>query len=134
MKQGKVIVQEKWVVGYWELIPMESGAGLSAPQDTATVRVSEERQAAKKQRNCWWTEANCPRLKRALMNSRYPSLRGKCDEAYLGLGLDIVTKQKILNVLQRIGRKPITYENAFPMKKRQLLSERQVNYVEDIIF
>ena len=55
MKRGKVVVRAKLVVGYWELIPMESGAELLAPQDTATVRVAEERQAAKKQRNYWWT-------------------------------------------------------------------------------
>ena len=58
MKQGKVIVQEKLVVGYWDLIPMESGTELLAPKDTATVRVAEERRAAKKHRNHWWTEAN----------------------------------------------------------------------------
>ena len=67
------------------------------------------------------------------MNSRYPYLRGQCDEDCLELGLDPVPKQTVLNVLQRIGRKPITYENSFPMKKRALLSENLVKYVEDII-
>ena len=100
---------------------MESGAELSAPQDTATVRVAEERQAAKKQSNHWWTDANWPRLKEDLVNNRYPSLRGQCDEACLELGLDPVPKQTVFNVLQRIGRKPITYENVFPDKKRALL-------------
>ena len=133
MKIVKVIVQAKLVVGYWELIPMESGAEFSAPQDTATVRVAEERRAGKKKRNHWWSEANWPRLKEALVNSRYPYLRGQCDEACLELGLDPVPKQKIFNVLQRIGRNTITYENDFPMKKRKFLSENQVNYVEDII-
>ena len=71
---------------------MELGAELLAPQDTATVRVAEERRAAKKQRNHWWAEANWPRLKEALVNSRYPSLRVKCDEACLELGLDPVPK------------------------------------------
>ena len=32
-----------------------------------------------------------------------------------------------------IGREPSTYYNAFPMKNRAFLSEKQVNYVEDII-
>ena len=67
------------------------------------------------------------------MNIRYPYLRGQCDEACLGLGLYPFPKQKIFNVLQRIGRKPITYENAFPRKKRELLLENQVKYVEDSI-
>ena len=53
MKQSDVIVQAKLVVGYWELIPMESGAGLSAPQDTSTVRFEDERPVTKNQRNYW---------------------------------------------------------------------------------
>ena len=57
------------------------------------------------------------------MNSRYPSLRGQCDEACLELGFDPVPKQTVFNVLRRIGRKPITYENALPMKNKELLSE-----------
>ena len=108
MKRVKVIVRAKLVVGYWELIPMESGAEFLAPQDTAPVRVAVERRAAKKQRNHWWTEANWPRLKEDLVNSRYPSLRGKCDEAFLELGFDPVPKKTVFNILRRIGRKPIT--------------------------
>ena len=53
MKLGKVIFREKLVVGYWDLIPMESGVGFLVPQDTATVRVAEERWAAKIQSNHW---------------------------------------------------------------------------------
>ena len=49
------------------------------------------------------------------------------------LGFDPVPKQTLFNFLRRIGRKPITYENVFPVKKRSLLSEMQVKYVEDII-
>ena len=60
-------------------------------------------------------------------------MRGQCDEACLELGLDPVTKQTVFNVLRRIGRNPITYENVFPEKKRALLSNSQVKYVEDII-
>ena len=48
--------------------------------------------------------------------------------------MDIFTKQIVFNVLQRIDRKPITYDNALRMKKRALLPENQVKYVEDIIF
>ena len=67
------------------------------------------------------------------MNSRYPYLIGQCDETCLDLGLDPVPKQTLFNVLRRIGRKPITYENIYPEKKRSLLSNFQVKYVEDII-
>ena len=133
MERGKVIVRAKLVVGYWELIPMESGAEFSAPQDTATFRVAEERRAEKKQRNHWWTETNWPRLKEDLVNIWYPFLRVQCDEACLELGLDPVPKQTVFNVLRRIGRKPITYDNFFPAKKISLPSEMQVKYVENII-
>ena len=112
---------------------MESVDEFLALQDKATVRVAEERQAEKKKRNNCWLEANWPRLNEALVNSRYPSLRGQCDIDCLGLGLDPVPKQTVLNVLRRIGRKPITYENIFTEKKRSLLSNLQVKYVEDII-
>ena len=47
-KRVKVIVLAKLVVWYWELIPMESWDEFSAPHDTSTVRVSEERRAGKK--------------------------------------------------------------------------------------
>ena len=66
------------------------------------------------------------------MKSRYP-LRVQCDVDFLKLGLDQVPKQTVFNVLRRIGRKPITNKNVFPDKKRALLSNSQVNYVEDII-
>ena len=58
MKQDKVVVRAKFVFGYWDFIPMESGDEFSAPQDTATVRAVEERQTGKKKRNHWWLEAN----------------------------------------------------------------------------
>ena len=45
IKRSKVIVKAKLFVGYWELIPMESGSELSSPQDTATVKVAKEKLA-----------------------------------------------------------------------------------------
>ena len=99
MKQGNVIVQEKLVVGYRELIPMESGAEFLAPQDTATVRVAKERSAAKKQRNRPWMEANCPRLKEALVDIWYPYLRGQCYEYCLELSFDPIPKQTVEEAL-----------------------------------
>ena len=50
MKRVKVIIRENLVVGYWELIPMESWDECSAPHDTSTVRVSEDRRAESKKR------------------------------------------------------------------------------------
>ena len=75
MKRDKVVVRVKLIFGYWVLIPMESGDELSDPQDTATVRVTDEKREGKKKGNNWWSEANWPRLKEALVNSRYPYLR-----------------------------------------------------------
>ena len=112
---------------------MESWDECSAPHDTSTVRVSEERRVEKKKRIQWWSQANWPRLKEALVKSRDPYFRGQWDVACLDLGIDRVPRQTIFNVLRRIGRKPITYENVFPDKKRALLSNSQVKYVEDII-
>ena len=94
-KRVKVIVQAKLVVGYWELIPMESWDECLAPYDTSTVRVSEERRAEKKKRIQWWSQANWPRLKEALMKSRDTSFRGKWDVACLYLGIDRVPRKKI---------------------------------------
>ena len=68
-----------------------------------------------------------------MVNSWYPSVRGQCDEAYLELGFDPFCKQTVFNVLQRIGRNPITYENSLTMNKRSLLPQSKVKYVEDII-
>ena len=85
MKRDQVVVREKLVVGYWELIPMESRNEFSAPIDTSTVRVSEKRHAEKKKRIHWWSEANWPRLKDALVKSRDPNYRGRWDVACLYL-------------------------------------------------
>ena len=79
---------------------MKSGDRLSDMQDVATVRVAEERLAAKKQRNYWRTEKRCTKLKKALVNGRYPYLRRHCAEDFLELVLDPVPKQKLFNVLQ----------------------------------
>ena len=53
--------------------------------------------------------------------------------ACLELGLDRVPKQTVYNIVRRIGRKLITYENFFPDKKRALLLNLQVKYLDDII-
>ena len=100
---------------------MESGAELLALQDTAVVRVAKERLSAKKQRNNWRTEENWPSLNKALVNSTYPSVRGQCDEAILELRFDTVPKKTVVIFLQRIDRKPTTYDNAFPRKKKELI-------------
>ena len=101
---------------------MESWDECSAPHDTSTVRVSEEGRAEKKKMIQWWSQANWPRLKEALVKSRDPYFRIQWDVACLDLGIDRVPRQTIFNVLRRIDRKPITYENVFPDKKRALLS------------
>ena len=59
-----------------------------------------------------------------LVNTRYPYVRGQCDEAFLELRFNPVPKQTILDILQRIGSKTITNENFFLMKNREFLSQR----------
>ena len=73
---------------------MESGGGFSAPQDTAKVRFANERPAANKQRTSEYTDKNCPRLKKSLVNSWYRYARRNCDEACLELGLYPVPKKQ----------------------------------------
>ena len=48
-------------------------------------------------------EDNWPRLKEALVNTWYPSLRGQCDEAFLELGFNPVPKQTIFNVYRGLS-------------------------------
>ena len=36
--------------------------------------------------------------------------------------------------LRIISNKPITYKNCFPLERHKLLSEMEVNYVQDIYF
>ena len=65
------------------------------PQDTETVSFAEEILEEKKQSDYWWNEENWTSLKKYFVNSRYPSLRGQCDEACLELGFDTVPKQTV---------------------------------------
>ena len=58
---------------------------------------------------------------------------GVCDEGDLELGKDPVPKIKVANVLKRIVRNLITYDNALPMRYLMLQSERQAKYVKYIV-
>ena len=69
----------------------------------------------------------------SFVNSWFLAVRGYCDEACLELLFDPFPKQTVFTVLQMIGSKPITYDNALPSNNRALISEMQVNYMEDII-
>ena len=68
-----------------------------------------------------------------LEKPRNPTVDEVCDEEGLELGEDTIPQMTVANFLKRIGSKPITYKNSFPMIKRMLLSKSQVKYVEDII-
>ena len=93
---------------------MESGADNSSEQDTAIVTKEFEEPAAKRKRTLWWKEENWPRLKKAMERRRNPEVDGACDAACLGLVEDPVPRQTVTNCLQRIGGKPVIYDNAFP--------------------
>ena len=56
-----------------------------------------------------------------------------CNEGGLELGEYPVPRITVDNCLKGIGSKPITYKNYFPLITRELLSQRQVKFVEDII-
>ena len=54
MKQMRVTVQAKLVVGYWDLVPMESGYDDSLDQDTDTVTKELEETSEKRKMTLWW--------------------------------------------------------------------------------
>ena len=64
---------------------------------------------------------------------RNTKVDGVCDEGYLELGEDPITRSTVVKRLKIIGSKSITYENSLPLVYLALLSQRQVKYVEDII-
>ena len=127
MKTISVTVQAKLVVGYWYLVPIESVSDNSSEQDTATVTKDLEEPAANKMRTLWWKDDNCSTLNKSLERQRNPAVNGVCDE-------DPISRMTVNNCLQRIGSRPITFDNAFPLVNQVFLSQNQVKYVEDIIF
>ena len=78
-------------------------------------------------RTLWWKEENWPVPKKALERRKNTAVNGVCDE-------DNILLMTVNNCLQRIGSKPIKFENAPPPGRQEFLSKRQVKYVEDIIF
>ena len=86
---------------------MESGADKSSDQDITTVTKELEETAATRMMTLWWKEENWPTLKKYLERQMNPEVNGVCDE-------DTFTRMTVPNFLQRIGSKPITFENAPP--------------------
>ena len=113
-KKMRVTVQENLVVGYWELVPMVSGSDNSSEQNTATVTKELEEPAEKQMMILWRKEENWPTLRKDMEILRNPAFNRGCDEYP-------VTQMKVTNCLQRIDSKPITFDNAFPTGKQELL-------------
>ena len=82
----------------------------------------------------WWKEENWPTLKKSLERRRNPAVNKVYDAACLELGEDPVPQMTVANFFQSIGSKPIKFENTSPLRNQTLLLQRQVKYVEDIIF
>ena len=55
------------------------------------------------------------------------------DEGDLEFVEDPIPEFTVVNCLRGIGKKHIMYENASPLRKRELLSDDQVKYIQDII-
>ena len=83
---------------------MESEADNSSELDTSTVTKELEEPSAKQKSTLWWKEKNCPRLKKAMEIWRNPEINGVCDEYP-------VPRMTMTIFLQKIGSKPITFEN-----------------------
>ena len=86
----RVKFQSQMVVGYWELVSMESGADNSSDKYTATVTKQLEEPAEKRSMTLWWKEENWTRLKRYMDIWRNPEASVVCDADCLGLGKDPV--------------------------------------------
>ena len=87
----RVIVQEKLVVDFWDLIPMESVADNSVEQDTSAVTKDNQEPSAKQKSTLWLKEQNWPILNKSLERLMNPTLDGVCDEDNLELGKDTVS-------------------------------------------
>ena len=118
MKQMGAAVPENLVVGYWKLVPIESGADKSSEQETATVTKELEETPVKQKRTFCWKEENWTRPKKSLERRRNLEVNGVCDAACLELGKNPVPPMTVINCLQRIGSKPITYKNALPPRNQ----------------
>ena len=60
------------------------------------------------------------------------AVNGVCGAACLGLGENPIPQETVTKFLQRIGSMPIKYNNSSPPRNQALLSQSQVNCVEDI--
>ena len=78
MKKIRVKFKANLVLGYWELVSMESGSYNSSEQDTATVTKEVEEPEAKRMRILGWKEDNRTTLKKALERRRNPEVNGVC--------------------------------------------------------
>ena len=87
----RLIVREKLVIAYLELVPMESGDDNSSEQDTVTATKYLEEPAAKQKRYLLWKKENLQRMKKAMERQRNPWVNGVCNAASLELGKDPVS-------------------------------------------
>ena len=60
-------------------------------------------------------------MKKDMNNWKEPSVDGVCDKACLQLGEDPIHRSTVVNCLQRVDIKPITYNNYFTMSKQVFL-------------
>ena len=67
------------VVGYWELVPVESGSDNSSEQETATVTKELEEPVEKRMSILWRKEENWTMLKKDLERRRNPAVNRVCD-------------------------------------------------------
>ena len=73
------------------------------------------------------------RLNKYIDRLRNTTVDGVCDEVCLELGKDPIHQLIVVNYLKMVDRKPITYNNFFPLRYQVLLSEIQVQYAEYIV-
>ena len=84
----RVTVRDKLVVGFGELIPMESGYYDSAYQYTATFTKDNEEPVTNLNRTLWCKQYNWTRLKKSLERLMNPTVYGVCAKGGLELVKD----------------------------------------------
>ena len=74
------------------------------------------------------------KAEKILERLRNPKVYGVFDEGDLELGKDPVPHMTAADCFKSIGRKPITYNNSFPIRKQLLLSDRREYSLKKYIF
>ena len=99
----------------------------------SSSRIRSKNSSSSNNRIYWASPKYWPYLAAAINNTRSPDLSKDNYPRFGDLMVETITRQTVKNALKRLGKKPITLENVFPILKRSLLSQEMVIFIQDII-